>query len=138
MRTKDGRKEMLLALLTVVLLPQSASMAFSQPEGKTSSKTQIVLLGTGTPGFDINRFGPATAIVVNGTPYLIDFGAGVMRRAEAAYEKGVAALEPPNIKIAFLTHFHPDNTIGYPDLIYSPNEWRKGAPQCTARRASSI
>ena len=34
------------------------------------------MLGTGTPRPDPNRSGPATAIVVNDTPYLIDFGPG--------------------------------------------------------------
>ena len=84
------------------------------------------MLGTGTPGFDIDRSGPATAIVVNGTAYLVDAGAGVMRRAEAAYEKGVLALNPPAIHVVFFTHLHQDHTTGYADLIYSPNEWRKG------------
>jgi ribonuclease BN (tRNA processing enzyme) len=44
--------------------------------------TQIVMLGTGTPAAHPERSGPATAIVVNDTPYLIDFGPGVVRRAE--------------------------------------------------------
>jgi hypothetical protein len=54
-----------------------------------TSKTQVVMLGTGTPGFDIARSGPATAIVVNGTAYLVDFGAGVMRRAQGAFERAL-------------------------------------------------
>jgi Metal-dependent hydrolases of the beta-lactamase superfamily III len=45
---------------------------------------QIVLLGTGTPAPDPERSGPSTAIVVNGTPYLVDFGTGVVRQAAAA------------------------------------------------------
>ena len=53
--------------------------------------TQIVMLGTGTPMPDPDRSGPSTAIVVNDTPYLIDFGPGVVRRAAAAYRKGVTA-----------------------------------------------
>jgi len=80
------------------------------------------MLGTGTPRPDPNRSGPATAIVVNGTPYLIDFGPGVIRRATAAYENGVTALGfgGINIKTAFLTHLHSDHTLGYPDLIFTP------------------
>jgi ribonuclease BN (tRNA processing enzyme) len=80
------------------------------------------MLGTGTPRPDPNRSGPATAIVVNDTPYLIDFGAGVVRRITAAYERGVSALGfgGVNIKTAFLTHLHADHTIGYPDLILTP------------------
>jgi ribonuclease BN (tRNA processing enzyme) len=53
--------------------------------------TQIIMLGTGTPRPDPDRSGPATAIVVDGTPYLVDFGPGVVRRAAAAYRKGVTA-----------------------------------------------
>ena len=52
------------------------------------------MLGTGTPRPDPARSGPATAIVVNGTPYLVDFGPGVVRRVAAAYVKGVTAFGP--------------------------------------------
>src|SRR5947208_2982953 len=58
---------------------------------RRNSRTQIVMLGTGTPRPDPARSGPATALVVNGTPYLVDFGPGVVRRMAAAYGKGIAA-----------------------------------------------
>src|SRR5262245_50759213 len=88
--------------------------------------TRVVMLGTGTPRPDPNRSGPATAVIVNDTPYLIDFGPGVIRRATAAYEKGVTALGygGVNIKTVFLTHMHSDHTVGYPDLILTP--WTMG------------
>src|SRR3954451_18070015 len=84
--------------------------------------TRVVMLGTGTPRPDPNCAGPATVIVANNAPYLIDFGPGVIRRASAAYENGVKALGygGVNIKTAFLTHMHSDHTIGYPDLIFTP------------------
>jgi ribonuclease BN (tRNA processing enzyme) len=84
--------------------------------------TQIVMLGTGTPRPDPDRSGPATAIVANGTPYLFDFGPGVIRRAAAAYRKGITALGPAAAEITtvFLTHLHADHTAGYPDLILTP------------------
>ncbi len=87
-----------------------------------SAPTQIVMLGTGTPAPHPERSGPATAIVVNGTSYLVDFGPGVIRRAQAAYEKGVAAVGCGviNLRTAFLTHLHMDHTAGYPDLILTP------------------
>lgn len=114
-------------LPSALLFSLLASVALGQSANKPSaSKTQVVMLGTGTPGFDVNRSGPATAIVVNGTAYLVDFGAGVVRRAQAAYEKGVLALTPPNIHVVFLTHLHADHTVGYADLILTPAEWRKG------------
>ncbi len=84
--------------------------------------TQIVMLGTGTPRPDPERSGPATAIIANGKPYLVDFGPGVIRRAAAAYQRGVSALGRGvvNVTTAFLTHLHADHTAGYPDLILTP------------------
>jgi ribonuclease BN (tRNA processing enzyme) len=100
----------------------SASLAAQQPAAPgPPSKTQVVLLGTGNPFPDPDRSGPATAIVVNGRAYLVDFGPGVVRRAKAAmFDKGIAALEPTNLTIAFATHLHSDHTVGYPDLIFTP------------------
>jgi len=96
--------------------------AGTQPD--SASKTRIVLLGTGTPSPDAERSGPATAIIVDGTPYLIDFGPGVVRRISAAAQKGVPGLSVVNIKVVFLTHLHSDHTAGYPDLILTP--WSVG------------
>jgi ribonuclease BN (tRNA processing enzyme) len=100
----------------------TASLAAQrQSSSVPPSKTQVVLLGTGNPFPDPDRSGPATAIVVNGSAYLIDFGAGVVRRAKAAaFDKGIAALEPTNLTVAFATHLHSDHTVGYPDLIFTP------------------
>jgi ribonuclease Z len=80
----------------------------------------VVLLGTGNPRPTPEHSGPATAIVVNGQAYLVDFGPGVVRRAAAAQQKGIAALRPANIRNAFVTHLHSDHTVGYPDLIFTP------------------
>ncbi len=82
--------------------------------------TQLVLLGTGTPNAEPDRWGSALAVVVNGTPYLVDAGAGVVRRASAAYANGVEGLEVKRLSTLFLTHLHSDHTVGLPDLIYSP------------------
>lgn len=82
--------------------------------------TKIIMLGTGTPRPNPDRSGPATAIVVGDRAYLIDFGPGVVRRAAAAATKGTPAVDPVNIKVAFLTHLHSDHTAGYPDLMLTP------------------
>lgn len=82
--------------------------------------TQIVLLGTGTPNADPERSGPSVAIVVNDTPYIVDFGPGMVRRAAAACQNGVKGLEVSKLRTAFLTHLHSDHTLGYPDLIFTP------------------
>src|SRR5918993_557596 len=98
------------ASITGLLVGFLPLAVFSQSEKKTSAQnTQIVLLGTGTPSPDPERSGPATAVVVNGTPYLIDFGPGVVRRIAAASQKGVTGLSVLNIKHVFVTHLHSDH-----------------------------
>ena len=89
-----------------------------------SSGTQVVLLGTGSPRPEPERSGPCTAIVVDGMAYLVDVGPGVVRRAEAAFEKGVTALAPDKLQRLFVTHLHSDHTVGYPDLIFTT--WVQG------------
>jgi ribonuclease BN (tRNA processing enzyme) len=84
------------------------------------TRTQVVLLGTGTPRPLPDRFGPCTAIVIDDTPYLVDFGAGVVRRAAAAFSSGVKGLAATRLETAFVTHLHSDHTVGYPDLIFTP------------------
>src|SRR5215212_2697605 len=96
---------------------QPGHSAKAQPQ----SPTQIVMLGTGTPSPDPDRSGPATAVVVNGTAYLVDVGAGVVRRVKAAaLDKNIRALEPVSLRVVFVTHLHSDHTVGYPDLILTP------------------
>jgi len=81
-------------------------------------------LGTGTPRPEPTRSGPATAIVVNDSAYLVDAGPGIVRRAAAAYEKGIAALAVDTLNTAFITHLHSDHTVGIPDLIFTT--WVQG------------
>jgi ribonuclease BN (tRNA processing enzyme) len=83
-------------------------------------QSAIIVLGTGTPNPDPERFGPAVAVVANGTAYLVDAGAGVMRRAAAASKKyQIPGLLPKEIGVVFLTHLHSDHTIGLPDVIHT-------------------
>lgn len=84
--------------------------------------THVVLLGTGNPNPDTARFGPALAIVVNGEPYLVDAGAGVVRRAVAA------GIPVARLRRVFLTHLHSDHTIGMPDLLLTPWVLERTAP----------
>ena len=116
-----------LSLFACSPSPQSQSTAPS-PTPQAAKQSQIVLLGTGTPNADPDAFGPATAIVVNGAAYIIDFGAGVVRRAAAAERAGVKALKASNLKTAFVTHLHSDHTIGYPDIIFTPAVLERNAP----------
>jgi ribonuclease BN (tRNA processing enzyme) len=95
--------------------------AAAQPSTNSPVTTQIVLLGTGNPPADPDRSGPATAIVVNGTPYLVDMGAGIVRRAKSAViERGVAGLDPVKLRVVFVTHLHSDHTVGFADLWLTP------------------
>ena len=103
-----------LMLVAITATPQLASQTPKVGE----SRTKVVLLGTGTPVPDPDRSGPATAIVVDDSAYLVDFGPGVVRRAKAAVlDRYITALEPANLKVAFVTHLHSDHTAGYSDLI---------------------
>ena len=104
----------------VVIVATIAVAAGDAATQSALSRTQVVLLGTGNPSPTSDRSGPATAIIVNGQPYLVDFGPGVVRRAAAAQRKGITALNPTNIRHAFVTHLHSDHTVGYPDLIFTP------------------
>jgi ribonuclease BN (tRNA processing enzyme) len=113
-----------VVIVSLAILATSHAIG-QQPPTRPAGRTQIVLLGTGTPGADPDRSGPATAVVVNDTPYLVDFGPGVVRRAKAAVvDRGVKALEPTNLRVAFVTHLHSDHTVGYTDLIFTP--WTLG------------
>jgi len=87
---------------------------------KASDITKVVMLGTGTPNATPDRSGPAVAIVVNDTPYLVDCGPGVVRRAAEAAGAGIHALNVENLNHLFVTHLHSDHTAGYPDFLLTP------------------
>lgn len=111
--------------LVIALAISTVLVSNPATETRTTSQTKVVLLGTGTPAPTPDRSGPATAIVVNDTAYLIDVGPGIVRRASAAATtRGITALQPANLRVAFVTHLHSDHTVGYPDLIFSP--WTLG------------
>ena len=112
------RKQFLLIVILGVCFTGTA-----QAELEPSEITKVVILGSGTPNANPERSGPAVAIVVNDTPYLVDFGPGVVRRATAMspkYGGAIKALEAKNLRYAFLTHLHSDHSAGLPDLILTP------------------
>jgi ribonuclease BN (tRNA processing enzyme) len=96
----------------------SRTVAVPLRSGDVSAPTRVVLLGTGTPVPDPERSGPAVAIVVGDRVYLVDAGAGIVRRAAAALEAGEIALRPENLDRLFVTHLHSDHTVGIPDLLH--------------------
>src|ERR1035437_3120089 len=92
--------------------------------GAQSSRTKIVMLGTGTPIPDPDRMGPSVAVIVDSVPYIFDAGTGIVRRAAAAQRAGVPGLRMPNLQRVFLTHLHSDHTLGLADLLFTP--WIQG------------
>ena len=112
-------------LSILMAVTAAAQQATNQAPSQHAARTRVVLFGTGTPVPDPDRSGPATAIVVDDRAYLIDFGPGVVRRAEsAALNRKIPAVEPGNLKVAFVTHLHSDHTAGYSDLIFTG--WTSG------------
>ena len=99
-----------------VVLP--ATRAIAQP------RTQVVILGTGTPIPDPERSGPGVAVVVDSVAYLFDAGVGIVRRAVAAGRTGIPALLAPRLGTLFLTHLHSDHTMGLVDVLFTP--WIQG------------
>lgn len=74
--------------------------------------TQIVLLGTRAgPGVDLKRAQTATAIIVDGVPYLVDCGYGTVRNLTAANING------QRIEKIVFTHLHNDHTADVPALF---------------------
>src|SRR5579864_8980820 len=101
-------------------IPFGAQSQQSATPPASSKDVRIVFLGTGTPAPNADRQGPSLAIVANGKAYLVDSGSGVVRQANSAFQRGIPALRPPELDIAFLTHLHSDHTLGLPDLIFTP------------------
>jgi ribonuclease BN (tRNA processing enzyme) len=93
-----------------------------------SAQTNVVMLGTGTPLADPDRFGPSVAVVVNGSAFIVDAGPGVVRRAATAARAGSKALDVKNLHTLFLTHLHSDHTVGYPDFLLSPTVLDREGP----------
>ncbi len=128
-RMRNGALALVAPFAAVVHLASAlAHQAAPQAVPPATTRTQVVLLGTGTPNAEPDRSGPALAIVVDGVPYLVDFGPGVVRRAAAAFQKGVKGLDVKLLRTAFATHLHSDHTAGYPDLILTPAVLERDAP----------
>ncbi len=107
---------------------ESAPPASETASTTPTSRTQVVLLGTGTPNAEPDRSGPSVAIVVDDTPYLVDLGPGVVRQATAAHRAGVEGLAASKLGTAFITHLHTDHTLGYADFIFTPWVLERDAP----------
>jgi ribonuclease BN (tRNA processing enzyme) len=88
-------------------------------EDRVLPGTQVVLLGTRAgPGVDLKRAETCTAIVVDGTPYLVDCGYGAVRNMVAA------SISPARIEKMVFTHLHNDHTADLPALLTL--QWTSG------------
>lgn len=112
-----------ISITLLILLTAFNLNANAQEAVQIDLRTKVILLGTGNPNPDPGHSGCSVAIVVDETPYIIDFGPGVVRQAAALsprYGGNIPGLDVKRIKRAFLTHLHSDHTTGYPDLIFTP------------------
>jgi ribonuclease BN (tRNA processing enzyme) len=83
-------------------------------------RTRLVLLGTGG-GPRVTAKGrakPATLIVANGVPYVVDCGDGV------ALQLARAGVPLDTLRYIFITHHHSDHNLDYGNLIY--DAWAAG------------
>ena len=104
-----------LRLFTVLLTIFFSTALFSE--------TKLIVLGSGTPNPDPERYGSGYAVVVNNSAYIIDFGPGIVRRISAmspTWGGDFPSMELQNINIAFLTHIHSDHSGALADLILTP------------------
>lgn len=95
------------------------------------SETKLIILGSGTPNPDPERYGSGYAVVVNESAYIVDFGPGIVRRISAmspTWGGDFPSMELQNINTAFLTHIHSDHSGALTDLILTPWIMGRDAP----------
>ena len=104
-------------LIDATSLAASAYLFPKIARGQDISRTRIILLGTkggptlGTSG----RSNPATLLLINNVPYVIDCGYGVSRQLIKA---GVGL---DRVRYIFITHLHSDHDLELGALFY--NAW---------------
>ncbi len=78
----------------------------------------LILLGTGCPQVDPDRYGPASLVLHNGMEILVDCGSGVTQQLVRAGSRGAA------LDAVLLTHLHSDHVIDFYQLVIS--SWHQG------------
>ena len=85
--------------------------------------TRLVMLGTrGGPSVDVARGQTASAVVVDGVPYLVDCGYGTMRALVAS------GLGFQPVSTIFLTHLHDDHTADIAAMLAHQWTGNKASP----------
>ena len=102
------------------LVPADLSVAAQGPQQPAPSPgTRLVLLGTqGGPNFNATRGESASAVIVDGQPYLVDCGYGTL----GALKK--AGMNHRQIAQVFVTHLHDDHTADLAALLV--RQWTDG------------
>ncbi len=81
--------------------------------------THVVLLGTqGGPNFNTERAETANAVVVDGTPYIVDLGEGALAAMKRA---GIVFRDVARV---FLTHLHDDHSAEVASFL--SHQWSDG------------
>jgi ribonuclease Z len=90
----------------LLLLIASATLAGYAP----AQDLKVTLLGTGSPGPRMDRFGPSILVEAGKQKLLFDCGRGATQRIEQ--------IKVPfaEVDALFLTHLHSDHVVGIPDL----------------------
>lgn len=105
--------KMFIAALALGLTFFSVPVASQrQTAALRANDTELLMLGTaGGPPLRKDRSEPATLLIVDGRPYLIDCGIGTIRRL---VEVGIPS---ETIGTIFFTHLHPDHDLGLVDVM---------------------
>lgn len=105
--------KILIAALSVGLTGFAVPVASQQQTaGLRADDTELLMLGTAAgPPLRKDRSEPATLLVVDGRPYLIDCGTGTIRRL---VELGIPS---ETVGTIFFTHLHADHDIGLADVM---------------------
>lgn len=108
---KFTRRQILIGAGTVSV----ATMLQLKALGRQKRQTRLILLGTkgGPTVGKSGRSNPATLILINDTPYLIDCGYGVTRQMISA------GISVDRLRYIFITHHHSDHNLEYGPLIYN-------------------
>ena len=110
---KSRRGSMYSAVFALGLTFFSVPVA-SQPQTAAlrANDTELLMLGTaGGPPLRKTRSEPATLLIVDERPYLVDCGTGTIRRL---VEVGIPS---ETIGTIFFTHLHPDHDLGLVDVM---------------------
>src|SRR5471032_2296758 len=101
MTMRFSRRQFLAGAASLVLASSGRTPPVLAQERKG---TRLILLGTkGGPRVGGSRNNPSTLLLINGVPYVVDFGAGTSRQL-------IAAGVPLNkLRYLYFTHLHSDH-----------------------------